>query len=125
MVLRGAVLALATVRARAQAGEALLDLLKSGGRVAIRRHAATNSAAGGREIMQQEDCATQRNLSVSGRADARRIGGPFRARGMAVDVVRSSAWCRCLDTAALVSVWWSRGSPLWRSPASPRTKARW
>jgi phosphohistidine phosphatase SixA len=48
-----------------------------------------------------EDCTTQRNLSEEGRAQARRIGNAFRERGIRVERVLSSAWCRTLETARL------------------------
>lgn len=47
------------------------------------------------------DCRTQRNLSDEGRADARRIGEQFRARGIAVGAVWASQWCRTKETAEL------------------------
>lgn len=47
------------------------------------------------------DCATQRNLSEQGRAEARAIGAAFRSRGVAVGRVLSSQWCRTLETAEL------------------------
>lgn len=47
------------------------------------------------------DCRTQRNLSDEGRAQARRIGEWFAARRLTPDAVRSSPWCRCVDTATL------------------------
>lgn len=46
-------------------------------------------------------CSTQRNLSDEGRAQARRIGAWFQARGLKPRRVRSSQWCRCQDTARL------------------------
>jgi broad specificity phosphatase PhoE len=100
---RGGVLALALLAlpAQAQASEALWALLKSGGQVVIMRHAATVGTAGDPDTMRLEDCSTQRNLSPSGRDDARRIGDAFRTRGIPVTDVRSSIWCRCLDTATL------------------------
>ena len=103
MVCRDAVLALVLLAlpVQAQASEALWSLLRAGGQVVIMRHVATDSTAGDRDTMRLEDCATQRNLSASGRDDARRIGDAFRARGITVGVVRSSLWCRCLDTATL------------------------
>ena len=102
MRLPGMVLALALVLpVQAQASEALWNLLKGGGQVVIMRHASTDSTAGDRDTMRLEDCSTQRNLSAAGRDDARRIGDAFRARGIGVDDVRSSVWCRCLDTATL------------------------
>ena len=100
---RGEVLALALLAlpVQAQASEALWALLKSGGQVVIMRHAATDGTAGDRDTMRLEDCSAQRNLSPSGRDEARRIGSAFKARGITVDDVRSSLWCRCLDTATL------------------------
>lgn len=53
---------------------------------------------------QLEDCATQRNLSDEGRSQAEQIGQAFRDRGVAVQAVLSSQWCRCLETAELMGV---------------------
>ena len=51
-----------------------------------------------------DDCATQRNLDAEGRAQAIRIGENIRAAGIAFASVRTSPWCRCVDTAALMAV---------------------
>jgi phosphohistidine phosphatase SixA len=51
-----------------------------------------------------DDCATQRNLSDEGREDARRLGAAFRAVGVREADVRSSEWCRCLETARLLAL---------------------
>lgn len=51
-----------------------------------------------------EDCTTQRNLSGAGRQVAREIGQAFRQRGVRVDRVLSSQWCRCLETAELMDL---------------------
>ena len=51
-----------------------------------------------------DDCATQRNLSDEGRDDARRLGAAFRAVGVRDADVRSSEWCRCLETARLLAL---------------------
>jgi len=48
-----------------------------------------------------EDCSTQRNLNDEGREQARRIGRWFAERSLVPGRVRSSAWCRCLETARL------------------------
>ena len=60
-------------------------------------------------------CSTQRNLSDEGRAQARRIGEWFKAAGLQPARVRSSPWCRCLDTATLAfgqaEPWAALGSP--------------
>ena len=50
-----------------------------------------------------DDCATQRNLSEEGREDARRLGEALRAVGVREADVRSSQWCRCLETARLMA----------------------
>lgn len=94
-------LALLALPVQSQADDALWALLKSGGQVVLMRHAATEATPGDRETMRIEDCSTQRNLSAEGRDDARRIGEAFRARSIVVDDVRSSAWCRCEETARL------------------------
>src|SRR5207247_2594884 len=48
-----------------------------------------------------DECSTQRNLSEEGRAQARRVGAAFAARGIPIGRVLSSQWCRCLETARL------------------------
>jgi phosphohistidine phosphatase SixA len=65
------------------------------------RHARTTPGIGDPAGFRLEDCSTQRNLSEAGRAQARRFGLEFERRGIRVDEVRSSRWCRCLDTARL------------------------
>lgn len=50
------------------------------------------------------DCATQRNLSKSGREQARRIGDLFRANEIDSAHIYSSQWCRCLETARLLGL---------------------
>ncbi len=62
------------------------------------------------------DCSTQRNLDDEGRAQARRLGEWFRSRGLEPAAVRSSPWCRCVDTAQLAfgrhEVWDALASPV-------------
>ena len=50
-----------------------------------------------------DSCATQRNLSEAGRAQARRVGSQLEARQLRFDLVLSSAWCRCIETAQHVT----------------------
>ena len=96
----GALLALLAVQDVA-ADDAVWAELKQGNRVAFIRHAQTVSGIGDPEGFVIGDCATQRNLSEGGRADAKAIGEAFRRRGIPVAQVLSSRWCRCLDTARL------------------------
>jgi phosphohistidine phosphatase SixA len=81
--------------------EALWARLRSGGQIIMIRHAITTPGAGDPAGFRLDDCGTQRNLTDAGRADARRLGETFRRRGIPVDRVLSSPWCRCLETARL------------------------
>ena len=85
---------------RAVASDAAWNALKAGGVVALIRHARA-PGTGDPANFRLDDCATQRNLSEAGRAQARRIGEAFRKRGVRVDSVLSSAWCRSRETAQL------------------------
>jgi broad specificity phosphatase PhoE len=96
-----ALVALLAVPGAAFANEQLWTLLKGGGQVILLRHTITTPGAGDPPGMRLEDCATQRNLTDDGRRHARQIGEAFRARGIPVDRVLSSPWCRCLETARL------------------------
>jgi phosphohistidine phosphatase SixA len=99
-----AALAGIAVAATASAEPATWGALKGSGKVALIRHAATAGGAGDPAGFRLEDCATQRNLTEKGRADARRLGEQFREHGIVVGRVLSSRWCRCKDTAALMEV---------------------
>lgn len=82
---------------------ALWQALKSGGHVALLRHAVAPGTGDPAEFT-IGDCSTQRNLSDEGRAQARRIGERFRANGIDQALVFSSQWCRCLDTSELLEL---------------------
>lgn len=79
----------------------LEDALRRGGCALLLRHARTVSGVGDPPGFRLGDCATQRNLSEDGREQARALGAWFRARSLVPTAVRSSRWCRCLDTATL------------------------
>jgi broad specificity phosphatase PhoE len=83
------------------ASEQLWSLLERGGQTVLIRHTATAPGTGDPPGMRLDDCSTQRNLSAEGRAHAQRIGERFRGRGIPIDRVLSSPWCRCLETARL------------------------
>jgi len=78
--------------------------LRAGGHVALMRHADAPGGAGDPPGFRLDDCATQRNLSEKGRADAAKIGVRLKQEGIAFEQIRSSPWCRCMDTAALLSL---------------------
>jgi phosphohistidine phosphatase SixA len=88
----------------AHSDEAGWKLLKAGGRVLVLRHALTTPGSGDPDGFRIDDCATQRNLVEEGREQARRFGRLLRKRGIAIERVLSSAWCRCVETARLLEV---------------------
>lgn len=85
----------------ASAAGSVWDALRGGGKVVILRHASTDPGLGDPPGFRLDDCATQRNLSEAGRAEARRIGAAFARRAVPVARVLSSRWCRCVETARL------------------------
>lgn len=80
-----------------------IERLDDGGYVIMLRHAFA-PGVGDPENFRVGDCATQRNLSEQGRAQARRLGDRLRARGIDQAEVYSSQWCRCLETAELLDL---------------------
>ena len=91
-----------TARAAAAGGdETLWQRLRAGNVIVLMRHAATTPGVGDPPGFKLDDCATQRNLSAEGRADARAIAAAFRHHNLVPGAVWSSRWCRCLETARL------------------------
>ncbi|WP_292454600.1 histidine phosphatase family protein [Methylibium sp.] len=104
----------ATLRA-AEPAPGVIEALRQGGVVVMLRHALAPGTFDPPEFRLGE-CSTQRNLDDAGRTQARRIGAWFRERRLQPAAVRSSPWCRCLDTARLafgetVQAWPALGSP--------------
>lgn len=75
------------------------DALQEGRCVILIRHALTTPGVGDPPGMRLDDCSSQRGLSAEGRAQSRRLGQWFRTHGFRPQAVRSSQWCRCLETA--------------------------
>lgn len=82
---------------------AVWNALKSGNHFALLRH-ATAPGTGDPAHFALGECSTQRNLSHEGRKQAVKIGDRFRANGIDKIRVFSSQWCRCLETAKLLSL---------------------
>ena len=80
---------------------AVRDALRAGGAVVLVRHAQTEPGVGDPPGFRLDDCATQRNLSAAGRVQAQRLGRLLAQAGVPLAEVRSSRWCRCVDTARL------------------------
>lgn len=98
----------------AQADGDVQALLRAGGVVIAFRHATAPGTFDPPQF-RLGDCGTQRNLSEAGRAQARRLGEWFAQRQLQPAHVKSSPWCRCIDTAALAfrppQIWPALGSP--------------
>lgn len=90
------------------------DLLREGGLVLALRHALAPGTFDPPEF-KLGVCSTQRNLNDVGRQQARDIGAWFQAQRLKPARVRSSPWCRCVDTAELAfgthEAWPALGSP--------------
>jgi phosphohistidine phosphatase SixA len=92
----------AAVQANVSRAE-LIAALKSGGHVLLLRHAQTVSGIGDPPNFKLNDCSTQRNLSEEGRAQSRRIANTLKAERVVFAKTLTSQWCRCRDTARLIT----------------------
>ena len=96
---------LALIATPARADEAAAwSALREGRHVALMRHALAPGGAGDPPGFRLDDCATQRNLSEEGRADATAVGAMLWGEEIVIDKVLSSPWCRCVDTAKLMNL---------------------
>ncbi|GGO77028.1 hypothetical protein GCM10011348_05660 [Marinobacterium nitratireducens] len=86
---------------------AVWQRLAEPGHLVLVRHAIA-PGTGDPKGFRLDECATQRNLSAAGRAQAQRMGERLRANGLDRAAVYSSQWCRCMETASLLGV----GNPL-------------
>jgi phosphohistidine phosphatase SixA len=84
------------------AGIALLAALRRGGYVLYLRHASTDFGQNDEAMTSFDNCASQRNLTDRGRAEARAIGAAITALQIPTDPVLASPFCRTLETARLV-----------------------
>lgn len=78
--------------------DAAWDALAQPGAIVLFRH-ANAPGVGDPPGMRIGQCASQRNLDEAGRQQARRLGEQFRQRGVRVDAVLTSQWCRARQTA--------------------------
>lgn len=87
------------LRAEELSTDDMVELLKKGGYVLYLRHGATDHAAKDRDLTDLRECANQRNLSQQGKQESRTLGLALRKLGIEIGDVRSSPFCRCVDTA--------------------------
>lgn len=102
MPLRPALLFLVTFATPA-AADPVSQARAIGADVIFLRHAIA-PGTGDPEGFRLDDCATQRNLSDAGRAQARAIGQALRDSGLTIAAVLTSQWCRARDTALLLDL---------------------
>lgn len=79
------------------------EAVRDGRAIVLMRHALA-PGMGDPSGFDVNDCATQRNLSDEGRAQARSVGDLLRDNGISAATVLSSQWCRCRETAELLDV---------------------
>ena len=78
----------------------VITALEEGGKVIFIRHAYA-PGGGDPDNFDIRDCTTQRNLDTNGIKQAARIGKFFSDNKISIDLVFSSEWCRCKDTAKI------------------------
>ena len=78
----------------------ILKNLKNGGNLIFIRHAYA-PGGGDPDNFDLNDCSTQRNLSETGREQAKKIGKFFYENQIPINKVISSEWCRCKETAQI------------------------
>lgn len=80
----------------------LVPLLQKGGLILYIRHAATDHSQSDRDLSDLTKCNLQRNLSEQGKQESMAMSTAIRALRIPVDMVFSSPYCRCVDTARIV-----------------------
>jgi len=83
-------------------GRDLLEALRGGGFILYFRHTSTDFGQSDDRMSGYEDCATQRNLTDRGRAEARALGADLRTLGIPIGDVLASPFCRTMETAQLI-----------------------
>jgi phosphohistidine phosphatase SixA len=110
---------------RELSGAALKDALLRGGYVLYFRHAATDFGQNDDRMSGYEDCAKQRNLTDSGRSDARAIGAEVKRLHIPVNTVLASPFCRTRETAQLIFGHATVDARVRGGPARPDDPARY
>ena len=83
---------------KADLKQSSIDELQKGGKLIFIRHAYA-PGSGDPDNFDINNCGTQRNLSKSGRIQAKKIGDFFKINKIFISKVYSSEWCRCKETA--------------------------
>jgi len=76
----------------------ILEEVRGGNKVILIRHALA-PGGGDPSSFKIGNCKTQRNLNKAGIEQSKKIGKIFKDNKISIDIVLSSEWCRCKDTA--------------------------
>jgi broad specificity phosphatase PhoE len=79
----------------------MIEALQRGGHFIYFRHATTDRSQQDSDPNNLANCATQRNLTDEGRAQARAMGEAFRTLNIPIGQVWASEYCRALEHARL------------------------
>ena len=85
---------------KADSNQNVINELKKGGNLIFIRHAYA-PGGGDPKNFDINDCKTQRNLSNSGRDQAKKIRSFFKDNNIPISKVYSSEWCRCKETSSI------------------------
>ena len=78
--------------------ETIWDEARKGNKVILIRHSLA-PGSGDPAGFKVGNCKTQRNLNKAGIEQSKKIGKIFKDNKISIDIVLSSEWCRCKDTA--------------------------
>jgi phosphohistidine phosphatase SixA len=81
----------------------LIERMSKGGVIIYLRHAQTDHSSPDKRPFVSGDCSRQRNLDSEGRRQAELIGKQFRQYKIPANSFLSSPYCRCIDTAKIIS----------------------
>ena len=73
------------------------EKLKTGGLVVLMRHASVRKD--NNPLLRDPSCLKERNLSEKGKKEAFKIGEKFSAKGVSIEKVLTSPYCRTTETA--------------------------
>ena len=111
--------------AAAQVDPSIVGKLREGGFVLYMRHASTDFSQNDAAMKSYEDCASQRNLTDKGRAEAREIGAHVKRLAIPIGEVLASPFCRTMETARLAFGKARAVSEARGGPARPEDPARY
>ena len=73
------------------------EKLKNGGLVVLMRHASVNKT--NNPLLLDASCLKERNLSEKGKKESSKIGKKFSVKGVPIEKVLTSPYCRTTETA--------------------------